>query len=282
MAKTETSGQSPEFLAELLAYLACPVDASPLAVVRDPQGQIVALRSKNGEYPVVNNVPCMIPGLPGARERTFRLWQQNQERMWQNYQEGDEGVFSSQDEVTDYLGEIIARNTSGLFLDVGCGALPAPPYMAASRDHLRWIGIDPFFGDSARDSPFVQGRGEYLPFGDGLFNGALFCSTIYHQENPAQSLQRALRALKPEGRLYISFDAQQVNARYILWKARQALCWPCRYSKSFRWAFTRDSLRALLTQTGWAVEDEVLLCERCPEYATCKDPAAWLVVSRPA
>jgi SAM-dependent methyltransferase len=281
MAQRESQGQSAEFLAELLAYLACPVDGSPLTAVRDAEGETVALQSKNGEYPVVNNVPNMMPPPDRSPDRTLRLWREGQERMWQNYEGGDEGVFSTEDEVTAYLGEILAQNTSGVFLDVGCGALPAPPYMAASKDHLRWFGIDPFFGNSARAFPFAQGMGEYLPFADGALDGALFCSTIYHQRDPGESLRRARQAVKPRGRLYVSFDAHRVNARYVLWRARQALGWPCRYDKSYRWAFTRESLGALLQGTGWVLEEEVLLCTRCPEYGTCENPAAWLVVGRP-
>jgi len=57
------------------------------------------------------------------------------------------------------VGEIIARSGGGLTLDVGCGALALPVYMAASSGCAEWIGVDPFLGDAARQFPFVQGVG---------------------------------------------------------------------------------------------------------------------------
>jgi SAM-dependent methyltransferase len=158
--------------------------------------------------------------------------------------------------------------------------LPLPGYMAASSSQIRWIGIDPFFGDAARHFPFAQALGEYLPFRAGVFDGVLYASTIYHQMDPERSLERTRSVIKPDGRLYIWYEPQRIDGRYIIWRTRQALGWLCSYSRSHRWAFTRKSLRSLLVRAGWAVEEEVLLCVRCPEYATCRDPAAFLVIAR--
>jgi SAM-dependent methyltransferase len=274
--------QPAEYLEELLGYLVCPVEGSPLTIHRDLNDQVVALRSRNGEYPVVENIPRLIPGLMEGTDRNLSLWRERQDQMWQDYQDGDEGVFSKEDEITGYIGEIIAQAGEGLCLDVGCGALPLPGYMVASSGQTRWIGIDPFLGDAARDFPFAQGLGEYLPFRADVFDGVLYASTIYHQMDPKQSLERTRRVIRPDGKLYIWYEPQQINGRYIVWKTRQALGWPCNYSRSFRWAFTRPSLRALLKRAGWEVDDEVLLCIRCPDYATCRDPAAYLVVARRA
>ncbi len=157
--------QSEEYLEVLLPYLACPIDPTvPLTAVRDDAGRVVALRSPNGEYPLRDNVPCLIPGQGASTSRETALWQKHQDEMWQDYQNDEEGVFSPQNEVTDYLGEIVDQQGTGTFLDLGCGALPLPSYMAASRGHVQWIGIDPFFGDAPRQFPFAQAVGEYLPF----------------------------------------------------------------------------------------------------------------------
>ena len=277
-----TATQPAEYLEALLRILVCPVDGSPLTIIRDAHGRVVALRSRNGEYPVVDNVPRMIPDLEERQDRSLALWQERQGKMWQNYQDGDDGVFSQGDEITDYIGEIIAQAGEGLWLDVGCGALPLPGYMATSTSQVAWIGIDPFFGDSDRHFPFAQALGEYLPFRPDSFDGMLYGSTIYHQMDPPQSLESARRVIKPDGRLYIWYEPQKIDGRYILWRARQALGLPCNFSQSYRWAFTRKSLFSMLNRGGWVVEEEVLLCVRCPEYATCKDPAAYLVTARQA
>lgn len=278
-----TAGTQPvEYLESLMGYLVCPVDGSPLSVIRDSCDQVVALRSLNGEYVVVGNIPRMIPDLTECADRKLHLWYKRQDQMWQDYQDGDEGVFSQEDEITDYVGEIIAQAGQGSCLDIGCGVLALPGYMAASSGQVRWVGIDPFLGDAARRFPFAQALGEYLPFRTDTFDGALFGSTIYHQMSPIQSLERARRVVKPSGKLYIWYEPQRIGGRYIVWKTRQALGWPCNFSRSYRWAFTRDSLRALLERAGWVVEEEIFLCVRCPGYATCKDPAAYLLAAQQA
>jgi len=264
--------QSAAYLTTLLEIMACPIDpASPLTPVRGSGGQIVALRSQNGEYPVVDNVPCLIPALLARPDRNLALWQEHQQQTWH---------FSEGDEVTRYIGEIIAQTGGGLFLDVGCGALPSPGYMAASGSDVNWIGVDPLLGEVARHFPFAQAVGEYLPFRDRTFDGVLYASTIYHQMDPRRSLERARRAIKERGKLYVWYESERIDSRYITWRTRQMLGWPCHYSKSSRWAFTRSSLRSMLERTGFAVEEEVLLCVKCPDYATCRKPTVFLVIGK--
>src|SRR5690606_10926154 len=105
--------------------------------------------------------------------------------------------------------------------DVGCGTLPCPGYMAASGSGINWIGIDPLLGEAARRFPFVQGVGEYLPFRDHTFDGVLYASTIYHQMDPRRSLERARRAIKPRGKLYVWYESDRIDRRYITWKIKQ-------------------------------------------------------------
>ncbi len=216
--------QSAAYLATLLEILACPIDpASPVTPIRGSDDQVVALRSQNGEYPVVDNVPRMIPPLLAGTDRNQALWQEHQQQRWQDYQEGKRSFFSEGDEKTQYLAEIIAQAGRGLFLDVGCGVLPSPGYMTASGSDVNWIGIDPLLGDVARHFPFVQGVGEYLPFQDYTFDGVLYASTIYHQEDPRRSLQRARRVIRPHGKLYVWYEADRIDRRYLAWKIRQML-----------------------------------------------------------
>jgi uncharacterized protein YbaR (Trm112 family) len=64
MDKVTTAGQPAEYLESLLDILACPLDNSvPLSAVLNAAGEIVALKSGDAQYPVVHNVPCLIPGL---------------------------------------------------------------------------------------------------------------------------------------------------------------------------------------------------------------------------
>ena len=58
-----SSSQPVEHLERLLEYLTSPVHSQgPLKPVRNLDGRIVALRSAEGDYPVVNNIPQMLPG----------------------------------------------------------------------------------------------------------------------------------------------------------------------------------------------------------------------------
>ena len=67
------STQPVECLQHLPKYLASPVDPlASLKVVRGPDDRIVALRSAEREYPVVNNVPRMLPDMGNGATATGR------------------------------------------------------------------------------------------------------------------------------------------------------------------------------------------------------------------
>jgi SAM-dependent methyltransferase len=274
-------GQPAEYLESLLDILACPLDNSVLlSAVRNAAGAVVALRSRDAKYPVVHNVPCLIPGLGEGAGRDLPLWQAHQSKMWREYQDGDEGVFTYDDnEIGRHVGQIIAASGGGLCLDVGCGARPWPVYMAASSACVEWIGVDPFLGDVARQFPFVQGMGEYLPFRRELFDGALYASTIYHQLDPQRSLRRVHSILKPTGKLFVWYTASRSRRKYLIWRGLRALGFAQMYDTDFQWAFTPRSLRTQLERAGFAVEDDLFLCEACSDFSTCRDPSEYLAVA---
>jgi uncharacterized protein YbaR (Trm112 family) len=282
MDKTTLVGQSVEYLESMLHVLACPLDNSiPLSAVRDTSGKIVALRSRDNKYPVVNNIPCLIPDLGNDTRGDLPLWFAHQDKMWQEYQDGVEGVFTYEDsDMGRNVGQIIAQSGRGLYLDVGCGALALPVYMTSSSECIHWIGIDPFLGDVARYFPFVQGLGEYVPFLPGVFDGALYASTIYHMLDPRYSLRRVYSILKPEGKLFLWYRANRMDLHYLYWKAIRVAGFRRMFNEDFQWSFTRKSLRTLVQQTGFVVEDEIFLCESCPDFASCDDPSEYLTIAR--
>ena len=281
MDEVTVVGQPAEYLESLLEILACPRDNSmPLSAVRNAAGEVVALRSRDAEYPVLYNVPRLIPELGESAGHDEPLWQAHQGKMWREYQGGDGGVFTPEDDAMGrHVGEIIAGLGGGLCLDVGCGALPWPVYMAASSESVQWIGIDPFLGDAARRFPFVQGMGEYLPFRRELFDGALYASTIYHQLDPQRSLRRVHSILKPAGKLFVWYTASRSRRKYWIWRGLRTLGFARMYDADFQWAFTTKSLRSQLERAGFVVEDSVFLCEDCEDFATCKQPSEYLAVA---
>lgn len=281
MDEMTAAGQPPEYLESLLDILACPLDNSvPLSAVRNAAGEVVALRSRDAEYPVVYNVPRLIPGLGEGAGGALPLWQAHQSKMWQEYQDGDEGVFTHEDnEMGRHVGEIIAASGGRLCLDVGCGARPWPVYMAASSACVQWIGVDPFLGDAARRFPFVQGMGEYLPFRREVFDGALYASTLYHLLDPGRSLRRVHSILKPTGKLFVWYTASRLGRKYLIWRGLRTLGFARMYNENYQWAFTPRSLRTQLERAGFVVEDSVFLCESCEDFPTCKQPSEYLAIA---
>lgn len=276
-----TVGQPAEYLESLLDILAWPQDNSvPLSAVRNAAGEIVALRSRQAEYPVVHNVPRLIPGLGKVAGGDLPLWQAHQSKMWGEYQGGDEGVFTYDDnEMGRHVGEIIARSGGGRYLDVGCGARPWPVYMAASSECVQWIGVDPFLGDTTRQFPFVQGMGEYLPFRREVFDGALYASTIYHQLDPPRSLRRVHSILKPMAKLFVWYTASRLSRKYLIWRGLRTLGFARMYDENYQWVFTPRALHRQLERAGFAVEDSVFLCEVCSDFSTCKHPSEYLAIA---
>ena len=281
MDEAPVVGQPAEYLESLLEVLASPLDNSiSLSAVRNAAGEVVALWSGDAEYPVVHHVPRLIPGLGEGGRGDLPLWQAHQRKMWREYQGGDKGIFTHDDnKVGRYAGEIIARAGGGLHLDVGCGARAWPVYMAASSECVEWIGVDPFLGDAARQFPFVQGMGEYLPFRRELFDGALYAGTIYHHLDPQRSLQRVHSILKPMGKLFVWYTACRSRRKYLIWRGLRMLGFARMYDEDYPWAFTPKSLRTELERAGFAVEDNVFLCEICEDLPTCKQPSEYLAVA---
>jgi SAM-dependent methyltransferase len=281
MDEVTAAGQPAEYLESLLDCLACPLDNSvPLSTVRNAAGEVIAFRSRDAEYPVVHNVPCLVPGLGEAARGDLSLWKAHQSKMWREYQNGDEGIFTSEDHTMGlHVGEIIARSGGGRYLDVGCGALAWPAYMAASSGCVEWVGVDPFLGEVARRFPFVQGMGEYIPFLREVFDGALYAGTIYHLLDPQRSLGRVHSILKPMGRLFVWYTARRLGWKYLIWRGLRTLGFARMYNANYQWAFTSKSLRNQLGRAGFAVEDEVFLCEICPDLSKCDHPSEYLAIA---
>lgn len=280
----ETASSQPEpYLDSLLPHLACPVDGSfPLKAIRQPDGQVTALRSAVREYPVLNNVPCLIPDLGKRGGRREALWRESQDGIWRDYQSEEEDIFSGEDDSMGLgVGEIIRQMGAGLFLDVGCGVLPLPGYMAVPNDTITWIGIDPFFGHIARQFPFAQAVAEYLPFRPQIFDGLLYAGTIDFGIDPVRSLRRARTVIRPQGRLFIWEVVARANRRYRFWKTLRALGIARRYDSKHQWAFTDRAMRGLLKRAGFAVEEVFSLCERyCPHFDECGVSTHFLFVAR--
>jgi uncharacterized protein YbaR (Trm112 family) len=282
MGEKTAVSQSVEFLESLLEILTCPLDNSiPLSVVRDDSDNVIALKSRDDVYPVVHNIPCLIPKLGDSAKGDLPLWQTHQSKMWRDYKDGDNGIFTyDNNEIGRYVGEIIAQTGGGLYLDVGCGARPLPVYMASSSKCVQWIGIDPLLGDAVRKFPFVQGMGEYIPFQAEIFDGALYASTIYHQLDPQRSLRRVHNILKPKGKLFIWYTPCRSRWNYAVWKGLRIFGHTRMFNDDYQWAFTPRALQIQLRRAGFFVQKIIFLCEFCSDFSTCKAPNEYLAIAQ--
>jgi SAM-dependent methyltransferase len=101
-------------------------------------------------------------------------------------------------------------------LDVGCGN-NSPEYFKASRPDCYYVGLD--VGDYNQDSPTrfadryiittpVQFAAEIRTFA-GEFDAVVSSHNIEHCQHPDVVLKAMLRALKPGGKIYLSFPCEE-------------------------------------------------------------------------
>ena len=194
------------------------------------------------------------------------LWKKLQKVEWDSYKNDPYGVFSTDDyRPAVRLGEAILKSGNGLFLDIGCGCLSLPSYMKLNSK-IKWIGIDPFFGDVKRKFPFAQALGEYLPFKEQIFDGILYASTIDHLIDPIKSLKYSYKILKSQGRLYIWYTNRKKDQRYIAWKKDRNSGIATLYNRCHQWAFTHESIRGLIKRTNFNTIGEIIDLKGAEEY----------------
>jgi uncharacterized protein YbaR (Trm112 family) len=127
----------------LLQYLICPADGLPeLKMIRNADDQVIGLPSKNHEYPVIDNIPNMMPGNAFRLDPAWNHW----ENLLQKWNKSFGSQFDPQpsaenDPVTGHIREKITSGGASLCLDVGCGTTTWTPYMAACDEEVRWIRI---------------------------------------------------------------------------------------------------------------------------------------------
>ena len=243
--------QPIEYLEELIPVLVDPVEHAPVEV-RRYQEQVVGLISTKGDvYEVRNNIPMMVPNMnrSGIPPKLVKAWTALQDKELEDYAKTSIGVFSVDgNEIAIRMAKMMKNaGMRGRCLDIGCGVLPTPAYMSG-QDDVRFIGVDPFLGNNDRDFPFVQAIGEFLPFKDHVFDGAMFASTIDHHMDPRQALREALRVLKREGRLYIWYTNKKMSMAYLRWKMSAK---PKQFDAHHQWAFTDKSMRVMVEECGF-------------------------------
>jgi SAM-dependent methyltransferase len=121
-------------------------------------------------------------------------WVRTQDRLKDDFKRGENMLGHVDDKVVKF-SEMITYYLGGkTCLDVGCGILPLPPYMALCPT-VKFTGVDPFDGQT-REFPFVMAKAESLPFNDSTFNGACFAGSLNHMDDPEQAISEVRRVIK--------------------------------------------------------------------------------------
>jgi SAM-dependent methyltransferase len=100
---------------------------------------------------------------------------------------------------------------AGLVLDVGCGPQAWPAYLDRARD-ATYVGVDPLAGEGTTEFVKVRALAEHLPFRDGVFDQAVFATTLDHFVDPAAAIREASRVCKPGGVITIWFGEKRADA----------------------------------------------------------------------
>ena len=200
--------------------LVCPVTHSPLH--RERHGNMEFFVAGNRRYPIINNVPNMVPTPPPKQlMQQWKIWEQLQRNGEIAYEEAPHLNLADKDsEQSKQFEKFI--NAQGLILDVGCGPQKYLPAYMSETDGLDYVGIDPLIGQQSREFIFIQGIGESLPFSSSSFDHVIFHLSLDHVLDCTMVLNEAHRILKVGGRVSISTDnidekQQDNNISSIKW-----------------------------------------------------------------
>ena len=90
-------------------------------------------------------------------------------------------------------------------LDAGTGAGCVPEALQAAGAHVVGLDVRDHRLNEVAGTPFVQGRGEALPFRDGVFNLVVSSNVLEHVPDMAGSIEELARVCRPGGHLYLSW-----------------------------------------------------------------------------
>jgi SAM-dependent methyltransferase len=144
--------------------------------------------------------------------------------------------------------------TCGRVLDIGCGT---GEFLAAMR-RLGWDthGVEPNEGAAAyaREKLGLDVRADdlqNLDLPDCSFDLVTLWTVLEHLHDPGSVLRTARRILRPSGLLIISIpDIQSLDARCF------GTSWVGYDTPRHLYVFSRDNIRSLLAQAGFATWDE--------------------------
>jgi ubiquinone/menaquinone biosynthesis C-methylase UbiE len=159
-----------------------------------------------------------------AKWRDGRLWQENKQKR-------------TLETLRMFMREAgLGDDLRGLkVLDLGCGMGGLSVALAQAGAHVQPYDYNPAYCEITRlrgqrynfDLKPVNGGGENLPFGDGMFDIIVCMDVLEHVQRPDDLVAETARCLKPGGLLYITainrfaFNDPHYHVRFVNWLPRR-------------------------------------------------------------
>ncbi len=115
------------------------------------------------------------------------------------------------------LGALVAMTGDGLLADLGCGPGHVTAHLAGLGARTVGVDLSPGMLAAARERapglPFAAGDLCRLPFGDGVFGGALVAYAIIHldREDRRRAFAELHRTVRPGGPVMVSFHTEHLE-----------------------------------------------------------------------
>jgi ubiquinone/menaquinone biosynthesis C-methylase UbiE len=118
---------------------------------------------------------------------------------------------SGRKEVSDFKKYILFHVPQGKVLDVGCGILDMPGYLAfENQDRFEFYGIDPI-DDRSFKGVRITGCAELMPFQDNFFDALIFATSLDHVCSAERAIFEAYRVLSHKGKIIIWMADQSMT-----------------------------------------------------------------------
>ncbi|UCG68264.1 MAG: class I SAM-dependent methyltransferase [Thermoplasmata archaeon] len=108
------------------------------------------------------------------------------------------------------IGENLKINKNDMMLDVGCGI-----GLTSEVFHCRITGLEPSVGmigeakKTQKNRNLVQGRAEYLPFKNHVFDCVICVTALHNFQDPKKALEEMKRVNKGKGAISILKKAKR-------------------------------------------------------------------------
>jgi SAM-dependent methyltransferase len=167
-----------------------------------------ALSEGGFQYPIVNGLPVLYP--KSINEAflnsglNFEYYNNSELQYYLLSQIKQNGEINAPSESLPYQRHLyrmreFLQEYNGLSLDIGCDDIDIGAALLSKES--RYIGLDPFTSESKKFK--IVGVGEALPFQSGIFDVAIFNTSLDHILDYHTAIDEAYRVLKPGGILVI-------------------------------------------------------------------------------